>query len=762
MVRKQAIFVAIALAFLAGLARAETLRLSDAEDPPPQETPVLKPIIDQFAYPPSDDSQQSPTEEKMESSPLFSLGWPNTFVDTGEPIETWIGRVLTKESEWVGPNVDPEVQAAAYCAECSEPGYFYSESPRSFRACNSCNHSPYGLAFRGGWWDVHTQGDKTKIGEFQSLQSSEFWDADGLFTDGQKTLNFSVSGLDSEGTNGNLRYFGPNVSADVEYHRYLRRLDHDPLAGMTDFQQQPVGGVLVIKEDLNTGEDYAIRVQELRADFKGNLTKNLKWRLGVWGMRKQGERQVNAQGHCFSHPNGEDINGNPVAGTTCHVLTQRQRIDWVTTEIEPAIEAKLGSATFEYARTMRAFDQDDQLTTRPFDRFGFAGDLPYAVVPENFTEIDRFKSNILLLPNWDIYSSYYTGNTKNKFRDTNRRLWGFDVRTTVRRGASASLTGFAKKNVQTGQIPTVLLPEESIADIRAPINYDQTMAGIKGRWRPFYDDCSWRRGLRLSGGYKYRGLARENAIFTEDTVTVNQSQTTANLAHVRASMKWGPAIESHVRYRLGFVDDPLYGIAKNGETNSSLPTEQHLVEIGGTWTPADNFLLTGTVGFEDRSSTSAISNFREEDYPIVITAWYAPMPRWTFSGGLAFFSNSIDQDIKLGAGSDTLTSLWNYRGRSDVINVGSTYAWTDCLTLSGGFEFVRGSNGFLTPGIPYSLSEFSDVLVETTRWTAGLDYQLSSGADLYFRYQFFDFEDKSQGINSGTANMFLTGLQAIY
>jgi hypothetical protein len=524
----------------------------------------------------------------------------------------------------------------------------------------------------------------------------------------------------------------------------------------------PPNPIFVIKEDLNTGQDYAIRVQELKANFKGDLTKNLKWRLGIWGMRKKGERQVNAMGHCFSHPNGEDINGNPVGGTSCHVLTQGQRIDWITTEIEPAIEATLGSATFEYARTMRAFDQNDQVTTRDYNRFGFDADVPYAVVPENFTEIDRFKSNVLLLPNWDLYSSYYTGNTKNKFRNTNRRLWGFDVRTTVRQGASASLTGFAKKNVQTGQTPAVLLAEESIGDIRAPINYDQTTAGIKGRWRPFYGESSWRRGVRLSGGYEYRGLARENAIFVEDSVTVEQPHTTANLAHVRAAMRWGPAIESHVRYRLGFVDDPLFGIAKNGVTNSNLPTQEHLVEIGGTWTPADNFLLTGTFGFENRWNTSDVSDFEENDYPIVVTAWYAPAPRWTFSGGLAFFSNWIDQDIKLGAGSDTLTSQWNYRGRSDVINVGTTYAWSDCLTFSGGFEFVRGSNGFAAPGVPYDLSQFSDVLVETTRWTAGLDYQLLNDMDFYFRYQFFDYEDKSQDINSGTANMFLTGISAIF
>jgi len=766
MVQKLAIFIAIALALLAGAAGEEmTLQTesggaSSLNDRDLQSIPSSANTawLDKYSYTPKQHTPKPTGNASLADSCEENSDVCFNTTEVVNPFEKWLNSEIAIDGELPVPDSTSQVSTVAYY---SSDNSFYrhpeSLAPRGL---------PHGLILRGGWWDIEIDGSKTKIGEYQSLESSEFWDADGLYTDGKKTVNFAVTGLDSEATDAEVRYYGPRVSAEVEYQRFLRRLDHDPLAGMADVQQQPPGGIIVTKEDLNVGEDYAIRVQELKANFKGDLTKNLKWRLGIWGMRKHGERQVNAMGHCFNHPDGEDINGSPVFGVSCHVLTQKQRIDWVTTEFEPALEATLGAATVEYARTMRTFDQSDQVTTRPYDSFGFSGDLPYAVVPENVTEIDRVKANMILLRDWDVYSQYYNGNTKNKSRDTNRKLWGFDIRTTVRPSGGTSLTGFAKKNVQTGQIPTVLLPEENIANIRAPINYDQAIAGIKGRWQPFYGDRSWRRGLRLSGGYKYRGLARENAIFAEKTVTVDQSQTTANLTHVRASMKWNSAIESNVRYRLGYVDNPLFGIAKNGETNTGLPTEEHLVEIGGTWTPADNFLLTGSVGFENRWNTSDVSNFQEDNYPTVLTCWYAPAPHWTFSGGLAFFSNWIDQDITLGGLSDTNTSRWNYKGRSDVFNVGTTYAWSDCLTLSGGFEFVRGSNGFATPATTPDLSQFSDVLVETTRWTAGFDYQVFSGADFFFRYQFFDYEDKSQSIaqdiNSGTANMFLTGINAIF
>ncbi|NOZ41430.1 MAG: hypothetical protein GXP24_14575 [Planctomycetes bacterium] len=686
-------------------------------------------------------------------------------IDTVESIEAW-GNGLNNIEPFV-PELAKQVEQVALFVEPAD-SHPKPPDPTDFYRYRRHFTAPYGLVFRGGWWSASNRGAEVKTGEYQSLLSSEFWDADGLYTNGNETVDFSATGLDSEATNTALRYYGPRMSANIQYERFLRRLDHDPLRGMVDSQQLTPGGPFasgewVTKEDLNVDDDYAIRVQELNAKFKGNITDNIRWRLGVWGMRKKGERQVNAVAHGFSDPNARDINGNPVSFScsNCHTQTQSQRIDWITTELKPAIEARIGSAIVEYERTMRAFDQNDQLTTRAYDNFGFNGDLPYAVVPENFTQIDRLKANLLLGPQWDLYSTYYTGNTRNKFRNTNRRISGFDLRTTARLHHGISLTGYAKKNVQTGQLPSLLLAEESLADMRAPINYDQTIAGLKGRWRPRVDNYPWRR-LLLSGGYEFRQLGRENAVFPEDTVSVNQSLTTTNRMHLRGSMKWAPAFESHVRYRLDFIENPLFGIAKNGTTNTLLPTQEHNFELGSTWTPADNFLLSATLGVTKRSNRSGISTFQEDDYPIVVTAWYAPEPRWTFSGGMAFFSNWIDQDITLGGLSDPITSQWNYAGRSDTVNLGSTYAWTDRLTLTGGYEYVRGSNRLGSPALWPDLPQYSDVLITINRWTAGVDYQINQGMDFYFRYQLFDYEDKSKSYNSGTANMLLAGLQAVY
>lgn len=621
------------------------------------------------------------------------------------------------------------------------------------------------FASRAGWWSVDHNGNPAKVGEYQSLDSSPFFDIDGLVTNGLETLDFSASVLDNDASKSSGRYFGPLLSARWDYERYLRRLDRDPLPAFVDFDRQPPlplpappANFRDMKEDTAAGEDFAIRVQQLNANFKGKLTQNVDWRLNFWGMRKHGERQATAMAHCFTASNATDTNGNPVTGAACHVMSQRQRIDWLTAEIEPVLEGRFGPVTAEYSRTMRALTTRDQLVTRPYDNFGLAGDLPYDVVPENFTQVDRLKIGIALPDRRDAYARIYNGNTQNHFRDTNRRFHGVDLRISDRSVDGVTVTTYAKTYVQTGQFPTVLLPSENAASIRFPINYDRTTAGGEASWRPFYAESSLRRHLRLSCGYEYRELERENAVFVGDAQSVDQSATITNKIHLRAGMRWSPAWNSYVRYRATFIHDPLFAIADNDTTNTSLPTQTHRFEVSNTWSPTRCFLLSGLLGFHNGWNSSSVANYQADNYDLVFSAWFAPTPRWSFSGGLAFYSNWIDQDITLGPSTTPLNLPWEYGGRSDVVNLGTTFAWTKRVTLSGTLDFVNGKNSF-DPLVPWpDLPFYSDVEVRTTRFMAGVDYDLGPRATCYFRYQVFDYNDTSPFYDNGIATQIARGV----
>ena len=233
------------------------------------------------------------------------------------------------------------------------------------------------------------------------------------------------------------------------------------------------------------GEDYAIRVQQLDAKFKGQLTDNLKWRLNLWGQRKFGQRQANAPAHCF------DIGG--AAENTCHVVSQGQSIDWLTVEVQPVVEANFENITVEYSRTMRSFGQDDGIVSRQYTHFnGFSGPgntlgppYDYSLVPDNFTQIDRLKVSGLLTDYNRLYANLYIGNTKNEFRDTHRRFDGYDVRLMNNSFDDLDITAYVSRYVENNEFPPFFLTSPPLApdntydedSLRHPVDYTRTRAG---------------------------------------------------------------------------------------------------------------------------------------------------------------------------------------------------------------------------------------------------------------------------------------------
>ena len=123
----------------------------------------------------------------------------------------------------------------------------------------------------------------------------------------------------------------PGFSADVDYRRFIHRLGHEPIGGPRagpalsaegGFYNPPLASTRratrCLGEDFNPGEDYALRVQQLDANFGGNLTQNLRWKLNVWGMKKEGTRQANSRRLTVS----ATAQGT---GSTCHVVSKRSK-----------------------------------------------------------------------------------------------------------------------------------------------------------------------------------------------------------------------------------------------------------------------------------------------------------------------------------------------------------------------------------------------------------------------------------------------------
>lgn len=647
---------------------------------------------------------------------------------------------------------------------------------------------PFGRqsAVRLGWWGVTADGDVTTLGEFQDLRSSPFVDVDQLSSDGVRTWDMFATFVDDKATQAAIHFYGPELTADVEYQHFYRRLVHDPLSNFS----APGSGDVLVAEDVNAGEDYAFRLQELKTNLHGKLTKRLKYRVDFRLLRKSGDRQAIGSQHCAG---GNMFGSN--ANATCHVLSQTQRIDWVTLAVEPIIEGKWGPLTVEYSRPMRSFGQSDQIVTRQYGDFSvydFSGQHPYAFVPENFKQTDRLKMGVQLTDRTRLYSKMLTSNVQNKFRNTNRRAYDVDLRLTNQATSRLTLTGYGWTNIQKSEFPPFFVDPEGQAmsptyvsmfgggiepqlssivpryGLRHPLDYSRYALGAEASWKPeWWTDLA--RGLSFVAGCETGATHRKYAdYFIEQSATVFDQRRTSYISYfITAKMGWSPTFNTFVRYKGRHNNNPLYGVDQiTGITNTNLPELEQLVEIGGAWAPAPQFIANVNAGIQNRSHSSSAAEFEEDNYPVTISLQYAPTYDLTFNAGYGTYSNWIDQDVWLPGDNPAVDRwdrmTWSYGGRSRILSLGAGYAWTPRITLSGGVEFVWARN-IVDPLQPWpDLPEYFDVIVNTTRINTGIDFWVRDGISGYFRYVFGDYEDKSVDYNSGTAHLFLVGATVVY
>ncbi len=533
---------------------------------------------------------------------------------------------------------------------------------------------------RFGYWAIGNNGSQQKTGEFQDLHSFPFWDVDAISSDGVRTWDIVLSGLDQETSDARIHYYGPEGSAKIDFQRFIHRLDHNPVVGYVLAPGEvppPTPAGDVIADDLNVGEDYAIRVEELNSKFQGKITDNVKWRLNVWSQRKFGEAQANAMAHCFN------VLADAPAGATgnvCHKLSQRQTIDWTTVEVKPGIEARFENVTVDYSHTIRTFGADDQAVDRTYTHFGFSPSnnilgppYDYAIVPDSSTNIDRVKIAAAITDDNQFYGNLYHGETKNEFRDLERTYNGYDLRLTNRSIDDVKLTAYTSRYEEDNSFPPTIFDSPPLAPASTydedslvhPVNYTRTRAGLKGSWQPYGDRgmrCSnygiW-DGTSLAAGYEYYQLERAYATYETTPIPpgpFTQPDTITHQVEFGPSTHWSRSLDTFVRYKVQFIDNPLVGVSQYSEEdptipgtfNSSLPERVNNVELGGTWTPASNFLTTAQFTIMNSSNRSDFANFSENDYPMVFTVWYAPTSRLSLTGGYAYYSNWIDQDITLG------------------------------------------------------------------------------------------------------------------
>jgi hypothetical protein len=672
-----------------------------------------------------------------------------------------------------------------------------------------------------GWWAFWNTGSPAKTGEYQDLSPSPFWDIDGFSSNGFRTLAVTATGTDEETTKANVYFFQNNLTARVDYERYLHRRDHDPMNNIPDYTASPTNTTdpKIIKQDLNVGQDYAVRVQELNATIKLMANEDFKVRVDVWGMEKDGTRQANAVAMCYANSAGYGVPpaSNPLnlqlppdhlgkyAGNRCHVLSQVQQIDWLTQEIKPVVEMHLSdSLVLEYSRPMRAFSSDDGLATRFYDRTGKLSYSPttnaspyaYGVVPDSYTEMDQLKLSGNLGEDTKVYAFMMAGTTVDREIDMSRWFNDVDVRVTNTSVRNTTITAYGSCFNEDEQMPNAAkviavnpenAPSTVAAQISAPIDYRRSTGGVKGVWRANGGGFD-RGGLAIVGGYEYCDLERLNADYdltkyiggTSTTVVAfDQNRTITHGFQIGPDYRWSDTLDTYIRYKFQNAVQPLTGVQEpNGMTNTLLPQHDHIVEVGFNWVPADWFVANATIGVERGDNHSQYAQFDEENYPMSFSVWYAATKKLSVSAGYSVYSNFFAQDISVAdqstyAGNAAnatkpVTGPWKYGAEAHVITLGADYMLSQRIRLTGQFEWVRGRNQvnsstmFFPSTLVTTLGSYSDVINETTRLTMGVDYKLRPRVVTYARYELYNFNDVAPGYQTGLAQGILGGFSAMF
>lgn len=681
--------------------------------------------------------------------------------------------------------------------------------------CSPCTtideRDPNGLALRLGWWAVIHTGNPWVVGQWQSTDPSPFFDVDGLYTNGTRTFNYSVTGTDNESTKANFQYFGPDSQGFININRFPHANEHQNFDNMAASARipgaGPGSGQPVIPQDLNIGENYAIRVDQYEAQYKFNIVGRpgkddtwLKAGINVWDQREFGNRQSNNTVHCFTAQSGQQ--------KSCHVLSEKQNIDWNTFEITPTFEARLGSLNLQYSHTFRVFSTSDQLLIGQYTDGGaniINGFFPFAVVPESMYNMDKLKMNFELNEHNRLYGFGYVGQVENHDRDVTRDMGGFDLRWTNTAFKGLTLVTYVKNYNQSGERPTTFLPDETQglsppavqASIRTPIGFNRYTAGERFSWRPWQDDKDTLLSrLNFTGGYEFDYLIRSNENWSQPlfppsviatTPILFQPNTTTNTLYLGVQTPWSNELYSYLRYKLQFIDDALVGFRQtNGAVNSSLPDTRNVIEFGGEWFPSlyygasfnqtielssrrhgplpvggPNPVIVGTVPGD-------ILNFGEDTYCTSLITWCRPWDKVTLTANANYFTNWVKQQITIGDDYflpgdplplfSPLTGTWTYGGTAVEFGFGFNYQYSSRLRIIANYEVTFGKDVITSSdGFP-GLGSFSAVRNVFHQVTGGLDWKPRDRMVTYFRYQLVSYDDRVSSTNSGLLNMFLAGM----
>ena len=507
------------------------------------------------------------------------------------------------------------------------------------------------------------------------------------------------------------------LRSDILYKRFRHFLDHDLLSNQDS------------SYDADRFKNNILQLEEFTADNTLRIpgVPFLKLTGTVRTYTKHGTRQALTVSKC----------------SQCHVASRNRRIDSSLNDVVPGIETIFGPTTIKLTSLLRDFTEH---AAAPRHNYGNAsssflvrGSAPYSRVPDSTMRLHTVSLHSRLPRASSLYLMVQHGERKNKV--THRTS---DISAVAAR-LSSSITRFLSCD-------TFYSRYHSNNKRHSGIDHDRERGGIDITIHPMKQS-----GIICS--YIWESVNRDNA-----TPKSTHTETYRISFNHRLSRK----LRLNLKYQRARIEDPLLTRDQTFShlVQTSLPTQKNELFASFTWAPRYN--LSMHANFRLTSSMNTRSESDEDHWEGIVSLWYSPFERVTFSGSYTLGSTDVGCPgafkIHHHRGPESLVRYEDipYDSRFHSWNLAAVVRLTYRLSLTGNVIWSDSMADFDKIIDSRNIGTFSDISISQVETSLGIAYAYTQRLVLHAHYLYREYNDHKQSYFDGQLNQISCGITWSY
>ena len=516
--------------------------------------------------------------------------------------------------------------------------------------------------------------------------------------------------------------------------------------------------------DRNPGDSYGVRVEQDQARFRYKFAPYpLHLNLEYWRLMREGVLQQRFADQEFG-------------GTSSNtVFAQSRNIDHETHEGSVVFDTHLGLVDLIYDFKIRQFgDHNDTPRDSFVDRTNPSN--PSILLPHNETPDSRFYAHTVKLhtslSGGIVGAASYTF-AKRENLSSRRDIQGADRTSDTMHNVAGDFT-----YTPCGFFSMALKYRRQEVDRDAPANLETSLAAFGSNpifVRPAIDTGKDTvtatlsilpiRLLTIKGEYRGEFISRDNlngwnrpgtttSIILPDHVNVHKGTLTLLSRPVKG-------LRLKAQYSYSTAGNAMYGNAFEQKHDGSLlitysaPSRWGVTASTRFTRESSDHLTISTIDLTPPISLTTFQLPRERKVDnATFSFWFVPFRDLTVSGSYGLLRNSADQGVLFSGTQAASNSLTGYTSQAQVYSLSALYRFADKLDFSLVLQQVRSFSkfepGFADVGLSSDIQWISQTETRENSLSARGEYQLTKNISCLLDYSYRDYDDKSQGLFSGT------------